>query len=96
MGKQAMGIYATNFRLRMDVLANVLYYPQKPLVTTKVMEYLQFRELPAGINVIVAIMCYGGYNQEDSLIINQSSVDRGLFRSFTYRSYLDQEKKKVR
>ncbi|CAI2162299.1 8556_t:CDS:10 [Funneliformis geosporum] len=93
MSKQAMGIYATNFRLRMDVLANLLYYPQKPLVTTKVMEYLQFRELPAGINVIVAIMCYGGYNQEDSLIINQSSVDRGLFRSFTYRRYLDQEKK---
>ncbi|RIA95112.1 DNA-directed RNA polymerase II subunit RPB2 [Glomus cerebriforme] len=93
MCKQAMGIYATNFQLRMDVLANVLYYPQKPLVTTKVMEYLQFRELPAGINAIVAIMCYGGYNQEDSLIINQSSVDRGLFRSFVYRSYVDQEKK---
>ncbi|CAG8589046.1 11014_t:CDS:2, partial [Funneliformis mosseae] len=53
---------------------------------------LQFRELPAGINVIV-VLCYGGYNQEDSLIINQSSFDRGLFRSFTYRRYLDQEKK---
>ncbi|CAG8491351.1 4437_t:CDS:10 [Funneliformis caledonium] len=52
---------------------------------------LQFRELPAGINVIV-VLCYGGYNQEDSLIINQSSFDRGLFRSFTYRRYLDQEK----
>jgi DNA-directed RNA polymerase II subunit RPB2 len=95
MGKQAMGVYTTNYQLRMDVLANVLYYPQKPLVTTKVMEYLQFRELPAGINAIVAIMCYGGYNQEDSLIINQSSVDRGLFRSFVYRSYVDQEKKQV-
>ncbi|EXX52525.1 DNA-directed RNA polymerase II subunit RPB2 [Rhizophagus irregularis] len=94
MGKQAMGVYTTNYQLRMDVLANVLYYPQKPLVTTKVMKYLQFRELPAGINAIVAIMCYGGYNQEDSLIINQSSVDRGLFRSFVYRSYVDYEKKK--
>ncbi|GAA5829952.1 hypothetical protein JCM11251_007946 [Rhodosporidiobolus azoricus] len=93
MGKQAMGVYLTNFQVRMDTMANILYYPQKPLATTRSMEYLHFRELPAGQNAVVAILCYSGYNQEDSVIMNQSSIDRGLFRSLYYRSYMDQEKK---
>ncbi|EMD41898.1 hypothetical protein CERSUDRAFT_110450 [Gelatoporia subvermispora B] len=93
MGKQAMGIYLTNFLVRMDTMANILYYPQKPLATTRSMEYLRFRELPAGQNAVVAILCYSGYNQEDSVIMNQSSIDRGLFRSIYYRSYMDLEKK---
>ncbi|GAA0158956.1 DNA-directed RNA polymerase [Lithospermum erythrorhizon] len=93
MGKQAMGIYVTNYQIRMDTLAYVLYYPQKPLVTTRAMEHLHFRQLPAGINAIVAIACYSGYNQEDSVIMNQSSIDRGFFRSLFFRSYRAEEKK---
>jgi DNA-directed RNA polymerase II subunit RPB2 len=93
MGKQAMGVFLTNFQLRMDTMTNVLLYPQKPLATTRAMEYMRFRELPAGQNAVVAIACYSGYNQEDSLIMNQSSIDRGLFRSLYYRVYMDQEKK---
>ncbi|KAM3426138.1 hypothetical protein MY4824_010088 [Beauveria thailandica] len=93
MGKQAMGFFLTNYSRRMDTMANILYYPQKPLATTRSMEFLKFRELPAGQNAIVAIACYSGYNQEDSVIMNQSSIDRGLFRSLFFRSYSDQEKK---
>ncbi|KAB8446166.1 hypothetical protein FH972_025148 [Carpinus fangiana] len=92
MGKQAMGVFLTSFQERQDTMANILYYPQKPLATTRSMEFLRFRELPAGQNAIVAIACYSGYNQEDSVIMNQSSIDRGLFRSLFFRSYSDQEK----
>ncbi|KAI9807493.1 MAG: DNA-dependent RNA polymerase II [Sarcosagium campestre] len=93
MGKQAMGVFLTNFEQRLDTMANILYYPQKPLATTRSMEFLKFRELPAGQNAIVAIACYSGYNQEDSVIMNQSSIDRGFFRSTFYRAYTDQEKR---
>jgi DNA-directed RNA polymerase II subunit RPB2 len=93
MGKQAMGVFLTNYNSRMDTMANILYYPQKPLGTTRSMEYLKFRELPAGQNAIVAIACYSGYNQEDSVVMNQSSIDRGLFRSLFFRSYHDTEKR---
>ncbi|PCH04287.1 RNA polymerase Rpb2, domain 7 [Penicillium occitanis (nom. inval.)] len=93
MGKQAMGVFLTNFDQRMETMANILYYPQKPLATTRSMEFLKFRELPAGQNAIVAIACYSGYNQEDSVIMNQSSIDRGLFRSLFYRTYTEAERK---
>ncbi|KYQ91059.1 RNA polymerase II core subunit [Tieghemostelium lacteum] len=95
MGKQAMGVYITNYQLRMDTMAHVLFYPQKPLVITRSMEYLHFRELPAGQNVCVAIACYSGYNQEDSVILNQSAIDRGLFRSMFYRAYQDEQRKQT-
>ena len=93
MGKQAMGVHLTNFLQRLDPMANILFYPQKPLVTTRAMEYMRFGELPAGQNATVAIAVYTGYNQEDSLIMNQSAIDRGLFRSLYYRTYSEQEKK---
>ena len=93
MGKQAIGIYATNFRKRMDTLGHILHYPQKELVSTRSSKYVNTHILPAGQNVITAIACYTGYNQEDSLIINQSALDRGLFTSSFYRTHKDEEKK---
>lgn len=60
------------------------------------MEYMSFSDMPAGQNTITAIACYSGYNQEDSVIMNQSAIDRGLFRSSFYRSYQDRIHNSVR
>ena len=88
MGKQAQGIYATNYRNRFDTSGHILHYPQKPLVSTMASKHaLHGNTLPAGHNAIVAIMCYGGFNQEDSLLFNQHSIDRGFGRSTTFRTY---------
>ena len=93
MGKQAMGIYMTNFRKRMDTMGHILYYPNKPIVDTNIGKLVPSCKVPNGLNVIVAISSYGGYNQEDSILINKGSVERGLFRSTFYRTYRDDEKK---
>lgn len=91
--KQALGVYAMNYNLRFDTQSHVMWYPQKPLVTTKMGDILKVNDMPAGQQCIVAIACYGGWNQEDSIIMNKSSVERGLFRSTYFRSYSDSENK---
>ena len=94
MGKQAMGIYTTNYRNRMDTLAHILHYPSIPIVNTILSKYLNSIHTPNGAMVTVAIMSgNGGYNQEDSVMINQSSIDCGMFISTFFRSYKDEEKK---
>jgi DNA-directed RNA polymerase II subunit RPB2 len=93
MGKQAIGIHMTNFNKRFDTFSHILYYPQRPIVSNQIMEYMKCNQLPTGINVIVAIATYGGYNQEDSIIVNQGSIDRGLFNSTFFRTYKTEEKK---
>ena len=92
MCKQSMGQYAINHKSRFDSYGHVLWYPQKPLVKTKTHDTFKFDDMPSGINAIVAIACYGGHNQEDSLIMSQSAIDRGMFRSFFYRTYKDETK----
>ena len=93
MGKQAMGVYALNFNERLDTMSNLLCTTARPLVSPYMSKYYKAQEMPSGNNIIVAIMTYGGYNQEDSVMINRAALDRGLFRSIFYRTYKDEEKK---
>ena len=93
MGKQAMGMYAMNFRDRYDALAHLLCYPQVPFVSPFMSRFYGAQAMPSGQNIVVAILTYTGYNQEDSIMINRGSLDRGLFRSIFYRTYKDEERK---
>ena len=93
MGKQAMGMYALNFRERFDALSHMLCYPQIPLVSPFMSKFYGSHTMPCGQNITVAIMTYTGYNQEDSIIINRAFLQRGGFRSIFYRTYKDEEKK---
>ena len=94
-GKQAMGIYVTNFDTRMDKTAYLLNYPTRPLVDTRIMNMIKLNDIPSGTNVIVAIMTHTGYNQEDSLLFNKGSLDRGLFVATIYHTEKDEDKQKI-
>lgn len=89
MGKQAISLYATNYQKRYDTVAHVLNYPQVPMIQSRASKLVNNGTMPRGMNCIVAIACYTGYNQEDSLMMNQSSVDLGLFGSTCYKTIKD-------
>ncbi len=93
--KQAMGVYATNYNERMDKTAYVLNYPTRPLVDTRVMNLIKMNQIPSGCNINVAIMTHTGYNQEDSVLINKGSIDRGLFQTTIYHTEKDEDKQKI-
>lgn len=93
MGKQAMGVYVTNFDKRMDKTAYVLSNPMRPLVDTRVMNLIRLNDIPSGEIVVVAIATYSGFNQEDSIIFNKGSIDRGLFSATIYHTENDTDKK---
>jgi DNA-directed RNA polymerase II subunit RPB2 len=95
MGKQSMCVYAGNYAKRLDKNGYMLCSLSRPIVETRSMNILKMHEMPAGMNAIVAIACYGGYNQEDSIIMNRSSVNRGFMRGLYYTMYKDEEHRNV-
>ncbi|MFH1668576.1 MAG: DNA-directed RNA polymerase subunit B [Candidatus Woesearchaeota archaeon] len=89
--KQAIGFYAANFSVRMDMDVNILLTPQIPIVSTIMHEISSYHAHPAGQNVVVAVMAYTGYNIEDAIIINKGSIDRGFGRSTYFRPAIAEE-----
>jgi DNA-directed RNA polymerase subunit B len=91
MAKQALGLYALNYRYRMDSHSYLLQYPQKPIVQTRALDLIGYNERPSGQNAIVAIMSFTGYNIEDAIIFNKTSIDYGFARAYFFRVYSAQE-----
>jgi len=85
--KQGLSIYATNWLNRFDNTAHVLCYGEMPLTRTIYNNYLGEGKMAYGMNCILAIACWSGYNQEDGIVMNYDAVQRGMFRSMSYRSY---------
>lgn len=93
--KQAVSLYHTNYNMRMDKTAVILNQGQKPLVKSRYLEYINNEENSYGENAIVAIACYTGYNMEDSVLINEGALKRGLFRT-TYFSVYETHEEKIK
>jgi DNA-directed RNA polymerase II subunit RPB2 len=89
--KQAIGVYSTQFTNRMDTAGLVLHYAQRAVVGTRYMHHLRNNALPNGENAIVALMCYTGYNQEDSIIMNKASIERGMFNITYFKTIVAEE-----
>ena len=89
--KQAISLYHSNFQTRIDKMGVVLNNGQVPLVKSRFLKKINNEEHPYGENVVVAIMCYTGYNVEDSILFNEGSIKRGLFRTTYFNSYEDRE-----
>ena len=89
--KQAVSVYHSNYQMRIDKMGVILNYGQTPLIKSRYMEYVNNEEQPYGVNAIVAIMSYTGYNVEDAILINEAAIHRGIFRTTYYSSYQDRE-----
>jgi len=85
--RQAVSVYHSNYQMRLDKMGVILNYGQTPLIKSRYLEYINHEEQPYGVNAIVAIMSYTGYNVEDAILINKGSIDRGIFRTIYYTSY---------
>jgi len=85
--KQGVSIYATNWRNRFDNSAHILCYGEMPLTRTIYNNYLGEGKMAYGANIILAIACWTGYNQEDGIVMNYDAIRRGMFRTIAFRSY---------
>jgi DNA-directed RNA polymerase II subunit RPB2 len=89
--KQAVSVYHSNYQMRIDKMGVILNYGQTPLIKSRYLEYINNEEQPYGINAIVAIMSFTGYNVEDAILINEGSVHRGIFRTTYFSMYESRE-----
>ena len=89
--KQTVSLYHTNYNVRVDKTGIILNNGQVPVVKTRYLNYINNEEHPCGENAIVAIMSLNGYNVEDSILFNEASIQRGMFRTTYFSVYEGEE-----
>ena len=89
--RQAVSVYHSNYQMRIDKMGVILNYGQTPLIKSRYLEYINKEQQPYGVNAIVAIMSYTGYNVEDAILINEGSIHRGIFRTTYFSMYESRE-----
>ena len=85
--KQAASLYHSNYQVRIDKMAVVINNGEVPIVKSRYLDLINHEEHPCGFNAIVAIMSFNGYNVEDSILFNEASIKRGMFRITYYNMY---------
>jgi len=92
--KQACSWYNTAFNKRFDTISTWLNYGQRPITQTWMYNPVLGGSgcMPYGENAMVALCIYSGYNQEDSILLNEGSLRRGMFHTSYYHAYDVQEK----
>ncbi|MAF89174.1 MAG: DNA-directed RNA polymerase subunit B [Euryarchaeota archaeon] len=93
MSKQGTGLYASNYSIRTDTQKHLLNYPQMPLVRSVPMDLVNYDERASGQNLVVAILSQGGYNMQDAIILNKASIERGIGRTVSFRTYKASEQR---
>lgn len=89
--KQAASLYHSNYQVRIDKMGVVINNGEIPIVKSRYLDMINHEEHPCGFNAIVAIMSFNGYNVEDSILFNEASVKRGMFRITYYNMYESRE-----
>jgi DNA-directed RNA polymerase II subunit RPB2 len=85
--KQAASIYHSNYQVRIDKMGVVINNGEVPIVKSRYLDLINHEEHPCGFNAVVAIMSFNGYNVEDSILFNEASIKRGMFRITYYNMY---------
>lgn len=86
MGKQTMGTPATALRYRTDNKLYRLQSGQTPVVRSPLHNTYGFDNFPNGMNAVVAVISYTGYDMDDAMIINKSAHERGFGHGTIYKT----------
>lgn len=85
MGKQTMGTPGVALAHRSDNKLYRLQTGQTPIVKANLYDSYGMDNFPNGMNAVVAVISYTGYDMDDAMIINKSADERGFGYGTVYK-----------